>query len=131
MFSRGVKGGGLARRKDTRAQPHSQSRSGPVLAQEWGGLGPTVRAVLMRTTCVGGVPRMCDTRVIRRVVHHATVARVPPANVSVGLRRRRSRAACVSFSERRLSLLRVEVYEALATATGEIRVWLDYSNREY
>ena len=30
----------------------------------------------------------------------------------------------VSFSERRLSLLRVEVYEALATATGEIRVWL-------
>ena len=31
---------------------------------------------------------------------------------------------CVSFSERRLSLLRVEVYEALATATGEIRVWL-------
>ena len=28
----------------------------------------------------------------------------------------------VSFSERRLSLLRVEVYEALATATGEIRV---------
>ena len=32
--------------------------------------------------------------------------------------------AHVSFSERRLSLLRVEVYEALATATGEIRVWL-------
>ena len=32
--------------------------------------------------------------------------------------------ADVSFSERRLSLLRVEVYEALATATGEIRVWL-------
>ena len=32
--------------------------------------------------------------------------------------------AAVSFSERRLSLLRVEVYEALATATGEIRVWL-------
>ena len=32
--------------------------------------------------------------------------------------------ALVSFSERRLSLLRVEVYEALATATGEIRVWL-------
>ena len=30
----------------------------------------------------------------------------------------------VSFSERRLSLLRVEIYEALATATGEIRVWL-------
>ena len=38
-----------------------------------GGLGPTVGAVLMRTTCVGGVPRICDTRVIRRVVHHATV----------------------------------------------------------
>ena len=33
-------------------------------------------------------------------------------------------ALFVSFSERRLSLLRVEVYEALATATGEIRVWL-------
>ena len=30
----------------------------------------------MRTTCVGGVPRIRDTRVIRRVVHHATVVRV-------------------------------------------------------
>ncbi len=42
-----------------------------------GGLGPTVGAVLMRTTCFGGVPRICDTRVIRGVVHHATVVRVP------------------------------------------------------
>ena len=52
----------------------------PAVAQcllRRGGLGPTVRAVLMRTTCVGGVPRICDTRVIRRVVHHATVVRVP------------------------------------------------------
>ena len=44
-----------------------------------GGLGPTGRAVLMRTTCVGGVPRICDTRVIRGVVHHATVVRGPLA----------------------------------------------------
>ena len=41
------------------------------------GLGHTVGAVLMRTTCVGGVPRICDTRVIRGVVHHAAVVRVP------------------------------------------------------
>ena len=42
-----------------------------------GGLGPTGRAVLMRTTCVGGVPRICETRVIRGVAHHAIVVRVP------------------------------------------------------
>ena len=40
-------------------------------------LGPTVGAVLMRTTCVGGAPRICDTRVIRGVVHHTAVVRVP------------------------------------------------------
>ena len=42
-----------------------------------GGLGPTVRTVLMRTTSVGGLPRICDTRVIRGVVHHTAVVRVP------------------------------------------------------
>ena len=42
-----------------------------------GDLGPAVGAVLMRTTCVGGVPRICDTRVIRGIVHHAAVFRVP------------------------------------------------------
>ena len=31
----------------------------------------------MRTTSVGGVPRICDTRVIRGVVHHAAVVRIP------------------------------------------------------
>ena len=43
-----------------------------------GRLGPTVRAVLMRTTCVGGggAPRICGTRVIRGVAHHAAVARI-------------------------------------------------------
>ena len=39
-------------------------------------------------------------------------------------KQQRAEGRSVSFSERRLSLLRVEVYEALATATGEIRVWL-------
>ena len=42
-----------------------------------GGLGPTVGAVLMRTPCVGGAPRICDARVVRGVVHHAAVVRVP------------------------------------------------------
>ena len=54
--------------------------SSPAVAQcllMRGSLGPTGRAVLIRTTCVGGVPRICDTRVIRRVAHHATVVRVP------------------------------------------------------
>ena len=54
--------------------------SSPAVAQcllMRGRLGPTVRAVLMRTTCVGGVPRICDIRVIRGVIHHAAVARVP------------------------------------------------------
>ena len=40
------------------------------------------------------------------------------------MRKEPTRFISVSFSERRLSLLRVEVYEVLATATGEIRVWL-------
>ena len=31
----------------------------------------------MPTTCVGGVPRICDARVIRGVVHNAAVVRVP------------------------------------------------------
>ena len=31
----------------------------------------------MPTTCVGGVPRICDTGVIRGVVHPAAVVRVP------------------------------------------------------
>ena len=35
------------------------------------------RAVVVRTTCVGGVPCIGDPRVVRRVVHHATVVRVP------------------------------------------------------
>ena len=34
------------------------------------------RAVLVRTTCVGGVPCIGDPRVVRRVVHHATVVPV-------------------------------------------------------
>ena len=57
----------------------------PAVAQcllRRGGLGPTARATLMRTTYVGGVPRICDTRVIRGVVHqsvshHATVVSGP------------------------------------------------------
>ena len=32
----------------------------------------------MRTTCVGGVPRICDTRVIRGVAHHTAVVRGSP-----------------------------------------------------
>ena len=41
-----------------------------------GGLGRTGRAVLVRTTCVGGVPCIGDPRVVRRVVHHATVLKL-------------------------------------------------------
>ena len=66
----------------------------PAVAQcllRRGGLGPTVRAVLMRTTCVGGVPRICDTGVIRGVVHPAAVVRgVKGGNPPVGRTRARN-----------------------------------------
>ena len=41
-----------------------------------GDLGPTAGAVPMRTTCVRGIPSICDARVIRGVAHHATVVRI-------------------------------------------------------
>ena len=63
ILLRGVKGGGFARRKDTRAQPHIQPHTGIVPVHE-GGFRPQGRAVLMRTTCVGGVPRICDTSIL-------------------------------------------------------------------
>ena len=92
FFFRGAKGGdfpvGRTRARNPTANP-AMTRG--LLRR--GGLGPTVGAVLMHTTCVGGAPRICDTRVIRGVAHHAAVVWVSPANVSVGRSRRRSRAA--------------------------------------
>ena len=41
-----------------------------------GDLGPAAGAVPMRTTCVRGVPHICDAVVIRGIVHHATVVRI-------------------------------------------------------
>ena len=73
---RGAKGGNLPVGRTHARNPTSSPAVAQCLLMR-GGLGPTVRAVLMRTTCVGGVPRICDTRVIRGVVHHATVVRVP------------------------------------------------------
>ena len=73
---RGAKGGNSPVGKTQARDPTARPKGGQDLLGK-GDLGPTVGAVLMRTTCVGGVPRICDTRVIRRVVHHATVVRVP------------------------------------------------------
>ena len=75
--SRGAKvGREFSRRKDPGARSPSQAQMGRGLLGK-GNLGPAVGAVLMRTTCVRGAPRICDTRVIRGVVHHAAVVRVP------------------------------------------------------
>ena len=52
----------------SRGRTHARNpTASPAVAQcllRRGGLGPTVRAVLMRTTCVGGAPRICDTSLL-------------------------------------------------------------------
>ena len=46
-----------------------------------GDLGPAAGAILMHTTCVRGVPSICDARVISRIVNHATVVRIARARL--------------------------------------------------
>ena len=78
-----------------------------VRAEGWSELSP--RCVGAAARRAGLSPLFCDAPISRRPVCFLMHTLSPFG---------------VSFSERRLSLLRVEVYEALATATGEIRVWL-------
>ena len=75
-LSRGAKGGNFPVGR-TRARNPTAKPGDPGSAQE-GDLGPTtVGAVLMRTTCVRGAPRIFNTWVIRGVAHHTAVVRVP------------------------------------------------------
>ena len=46
-----------------------------------GDLGPAAGAILMHTTCVRGVPSICDARVISGIVNHATVVRIARARL--------------------------------------------------
>ena len=75
-FIRGAKGGNFPVGGTRARNPTAKPEVGRGLLRR-GGLGPAVGAVLMRTTCVGGAPRICDTRVIRGIAHHAEVVRVP------------------------------------------------------
>ena len=59
----GEPGAMLASEKQERSSLN-ETQSGwiaPSSAREW--IDRSVGAVLVRTTCVGGVPRICDTRV--------------------------------------------------------------------
>ena len=69
-FSEGLlRGGGPPVGKTQARNPTAKPEVGQDLLGK-GDLGPAAGAVLMRTTCVRGAPRICDTRVIRGVVHH-------------------------------------------------------------
>ena len=65
FFSRGAKGRNFPVGRTRARNPTANPAVGRGLLRR-GGLGPTptVGAVLMRTTCVGGARRICDTRTI-------------------------------------------------------------------
>ena len=41
-----------------------------------GDSGPAAGADPMPTTCVRGIPSICDARVVRGIIHHAAVVRI-------------------------------------------------------
>ena len=75
MSSRGAKGGNSPVGRTPARDPTAKPEVGQGLLGR-GDLGPAAGAVPMRTTCVRGIPSICDARVIRGIVHHATVVRI-------------------------------------------------------
>ena len=63
---------GIWKRKTKTPNPKKKPQS-QHQREKWGKLGSATGAVPMRTTCVRGIPGICDARVIRGIAHHTAV----------------------------------------------------------
>ena len=76
FFFGGAKGGNSPVGRTEARDPTAKPEVGRGLLGK-GDLGPAAGAVPMRTACVRGTPSICDAMVIRGIIHHAAVARIP------------------------------------------------------
>ena len=72
---RGAEGGNSPAGRTQARDPTAKPKVGQGLLGK-GDLGPAAGAIPMRTTCVRGIPGICDAGFIRGIVNHATVVRI-------------------------------------------------------